>query len=634
MKKKLFALLIFVFAICLVGCKEETEQKIKTESGNTSKTNNPTEIIDVDPFVDFDYNYSILSIEELTLPESFQGKDFVYETNSKDISINGNKIKPREDFEGKAFVSVKWEDKTKEIEINVNAYNPLIRSEYSPKVNEIFTLEFTQEEGMNIEIIHDEKVFDKIDNHNFIPKKAGEFEITLKVNGVSYIATIIVSNNYDFTIEDFALFVEEEVELPINIIEGDISEVSISSMDPVIEINGLKIKGVSEGVAALTVTLGDKVSVVEVNVTELEIVVLNESFEVDYFGTLELQIEYPVFLHEELVFTVSDESVLKVIDGVCYPNKIGKTRIKITLAEHTDIAKSIIVSVTVDPVTIMKSFMLESAKMIKVVKTYGSTVMEQSLIGSVSKYYFGDLNLIEKIVPLSTNEYAGMTANEELLTKLDETGLIRTGILHTETKYITYHDTANNTAGADAENHWKYLVGDYNKNNRARSWHYTVDDKCVIQNIPDDEVTWQGDSYYAYSQSIGIETCINYGINLDIVWHRMGKLCSKLMLKYNMDMNSIYQHNHWCGKDCPHTLRANNLFSYALDMIEAEWIVGKCLSGYNITFESLTPEYLSNDGQIKRAPEINTIVSYRITITNAKGYNETIEGSSLVTPLS
>ena len=324
---------------------------------------------------------------------------------------------------------------------------------------------------------------------------------------------------------------------------------------------------------------------------------------------------------------------MTVENGICYPNKIGKTRIKIYLENHTDVSKSIIVNVTVDPVAIMKSFMLEEALMKKVIKTYGSTVMEQSLLGSVSKYYFGELNLIENIIPYSSEQYIGVVATEELLKQLDETGLVRSGIKQTKINYITYHDTANNTVGADAENHWRYLTGDYNRTTRARSWHYTVDDKRVIQNIPDDEVTWQGDHFIAYSQSIGIETCINYGINLDIVWHRMGKLCGKLMERHGLNMSSIKQHYDWNRKECPHTLRANNLYSYALAMIEAEWIVMKCLQGYTITFESLTPDYLSNDGQIKKAPEVNTIVSYRITITSAKGYNESFEGSCIVKPL-
>ena len=627
--KKINLLFILFIALFLISCAKKEEEKTKTQNEET--------IVLVNPFLDCVTSYQVDPNETVTLPKSFNDINVTYSTESSDITINGNTINVLSNATGSIKVIGKWQDFTQEFTITINDYAKesivIEKTSYDVKVNQEFEISFSYVSEV-VEVVYEFNSNAFTNNNNkFIALREGNYKIVLEATGNKYEIVVNVSKDFDFEIENFEIYIDEEVELPITIIEGDSKDIVLSTDDKVISINGLNIKGISEGVAILNVTMGDKTKVVEVNVKDLEILVLNESLDVDYFNTLELEIVYPEFLNENLVYNVSDESVLKVVDGICYPNKIGKTRIKITLEEHTDISKSIIVNVTVDPVAVMKSFLLDEVKMIKVVKTYGSTVMEQSLLGSVSKYYFGDLNLIEKIVPLSTTDYVDSPATEELLKELDETGLIRTGIKHTETKYITYHDTANNTAGADAENHWKYLIGDYNKNNRARSWHYTVDDKCVIQNIPDDEVTWQGDNFIAYSQSIGIETCINYGINLDIVWHRMGKLCSRLMEKYHLDMSAIIQHNGWNNKDCPHTLRANGLFSYALDMIEAEWIAAKCLSGYTITFESLTPDYLDNTGQIKRAPEVDTLVSFRITITNAKGYNESFESSVLVKPL-
>ena len=601
----------------------------------TEPTKEPT-IEEVNPFQTMEKEYYCYSGDEFELPKSFENVLFDYSAPIE-FELNVNTLKVPADFTGEIIIDVKWKSFEDVFRVNVTRRNTITVETTDVEVieGEEFEIKYSfsdKEEAVNFEYEEEEFLFN---NNKFKAIKAGTFTIKLVFCENSYTINVKVNEKkeYSFDIEDFEIFVGEEIDLPITIISGTLEELSISSKSNVISLDGLKVKGIEEGVAALTITLGDKTRTIEVNVKDLEIEVLNESLDVDYFETLELLVSFPEFLNDNLVFNVSDETVLTVENGICYPNKIGKTRIKIYLENHPDVSKSIIVNVTVDPVAIMKSFMLEEALMKKVIKTYGSTVMEQSLLGSVSKYYFGELNLIENIIPYSSEQYVGVVATEELLKQLDETGLVRSGIKQTKINYITYHDTANNTVGADAENHWRYLTGDYNRTTRARSWHYTVDDKRVIQNIPDDEVTWQGDHFIAYSQSIGIETCINYGINLDIVWHRMGKLCGKLMERHGLNMSSIKQHYDWNRKECPHTLRANNLYSYALAMIEAEWIVMKCLQGYTITFESLTPDYLSNDGQIKKAPEVNTIVSYRITITSAKGYNESFEGSCLVKPL-
>lgn len=641
MKKQLFFFLLFLF-LFMIGCSKPKQETNVPTGEKTPESKSEAKTEDENPLDEIiKSSYEVNSGAKFVAPKEIDEETIKYSSKSDLVEINGCDFLFKQKVDGKVVVTASWKEFTKEIEFSVKKNDPL-----KIKNNEI-EANAGDEFVINYEFNKDEcEVTWKFDNSLFTLEKEEKGIATFKSLKVTtsviiahtefadYEINITVQENYDFTIDDFSVFIGEEVDLPINIISGDASAVTLSSKDSVIEIKDLKIKGISEGVASLEVSMGSKKQVIEVNVKDLDIEVLNETLDVDYFETLELKVVYPEFLNDNLIFTVSDETVLTVENGVCIPSRIGKTRIKISLENHEEISKSIIVNVTVDPVAIMKSMLLDEVLMMKSIKTYGATIMEQKLMGSVSKYYFGPLNLIEKIVPLTSEEYAGQVATEELLAALDEKGLVRSGIKHTETKYITYHDTANNTATADAQSHWTYMIGDYNRTTRARSWHYTVDDKCIIQNIPDDEVTWQGDHYIAYSQSIGIETCINYGCNLDIIWHRMGKLCAKLMEKFHMDMSSIKQHYDWNRKECPHTLRANNLYSYALDMIEAEWIVAKCLSGYTIKFESLTPDYLDDTGQIKRAPEVDTLVSFRITITNAKGYNESFESSVLVKPLS
>lgn len=97
------------------------------------------------------------------------------------------------------------------------------------------------------------------------------------------------------------------------------------------------------------------------------------------------------------------------------------------------------------------------------------------LIGSVSKYLFEDLEIIENLAPL-TNE------NRE--------GIIKPKY------YITVHDTGDSNSDHDAK-FWSDTVKqeDWELGKYGASYQYVVDSKSVYHNIPDDEIAWHaGDS--------------------------------------------------------------------------------------------------------------------------------------------
>ena len=54
---------------------------------------------------------------------------------------------------------------------------------------------------------------------------------------------------------------------------------------------------------------------------------------------------------------------------------------------------------------------------------------------------------------------------------------------------ITIHNTDNDSPGANAAAHAKYMKG-ADAQKRQVSWHYTVDDKFVYQSIPTNEIAW------------------------------------------------------------------------------------------------------------------------------------------------
>ena len=140
------------------------------------------------------------------------------------------------------------------------------------------------------------------------------------------------------------------------------------------------------------------------------------------------------------------------------------------------------------------------------VVTHGENPKErnQLVLGSVLRYSFRNPKMIEEIVPITENKFNGKTATPEMLVEAEKMKLVRSGIKHDALNYIVYHDTGNINPGADAKNHADYMVSNWNKESRARSWHYTVDENVIYHHIPNDEVTWQGDSYDAYARSIGV----------------------------------------------------------------------------------------------------------------------------------
>ncbi len=108
---------------------------------------------------------------------------------------------------------------------------------------------------------------------------------------------------------------------------------------------------------------------------------------------------------------------------------------------------------------------------------------------------------------LPTNNVYGVTFKEMIVPKGNEN--IRPGYAM-EPKYITIHETANTSKGANALNHAKYLDNQARGNtDRSASWHFTVDDKEIYQHLPLNEVGWHAGNKTGNYESIGIEIAVN-----------------------------------------------------------------------------------------------------------------------------
>lgn len=118
-------------------------------------------------------------------------------------------------------------------------------------------------------------------------------------------------------------------------------------------------------------------------------------------------------------------------------------------------------------------------------------------------------------------------------------------------KYITVHNTGNDSKGADAAAHSKYLHGGAGG---STGWHFVVDDLNVIQNIPADEVAYHagdGGNGPGNSTSIGIEICENEDGDLEKAISNAVFLIRQLMEQYKIPLENVVPHQKWNGKYCP-----------------------------------------------------------------------------------
>ena len=124
--------------------------------------------------------------------------------------------------------------------------------------------------------------------------------------------------------------------------------------------------------------------------------------------------------------------------------------------------------------------------------------------------------------------------------------------------YITIHDTANPARGADALAHAMYLKSD-TAANLPVSWHFTADDKRIVQHLPLDEHGWHagdGRNGPGNRSSIGIEICENADGDRAKAEANAAKLVADLLKRLNLPVDRVVQHNRWSGKNCPHLIRA------------------------------------------------------------------------------
>ena len=124
-----------------------------------------------------------------------------------------------------------------------------------------------------------------------------------------------------------------------------------------------------------------------------------------------------------------------------------------------------------------------------------------------------------------------------------------------QAKWLTVHDTANTSAGADALAHARYLKG--SAADVPASWHFTVDEKRVVQHLPLDEIGWHagdGANGPGNTTSVGIEICEHSDGDRAAAEDMALRLIVDLLKLLNLTPEAVVPHKKWTGKNCPRVL--------------------------------------------------------------------------------
>lgn len=122
------------------------------------------------------------------------------------------------------------------------------------------------------------------------------------------------------------------------------------------------------------------------------------------------------------------------------------------------------------------------------------------------------------------------------------------------------------------------------------------------------------------NNGIGIEICVNENDDIYYNYQLASKLVAYLMEKYNLDISSVKPHHYFSGKDCPMTMRKNDLWKHFLYLVEVEMKFRQFKKeGYEFKLLPISKNINSN-GRIKN---LNEELKYQIEITY-KGKKEII----------
>lgn len=395
-------------------------------------------------------------------------------------------------------------------------------------------------------------------------------------------------------------------------VNWSVDNAMVASIDALGELTGLRT-------GVVVVTAATKVNntvlgtfTVTVNGPDyIEVRAENETgvMEVEQEITMDVNV-YPLELADKSVTWSSSNPEIATVSqtGEVTALAVGSVLISATLNANSEIIGTYGLSVlpktqAVDPL----EFILRAntpEPFIQEIVTYGANDYEvgganvrATIISSVSKLFGADHEV--------RVEYMPNYANHSNLAGIN---------------YITIHDTGNTSGTATAQGHVNFLAS-----LPGVSWHYTVDEKEIVQHLPDAKRGSHAGNSTGNNESIGIEMAVNFRADHYRTWQRSARLVAELLVKHNLGLNKVRQHNDWSGKDCPRTLRNAGLYPMFTELIRFEYERLTTYSEYEFEFISHNTEIVSNEGRVINRPLLTTTVSYTVNVTKpGTDYSESI----------
>ncbi len=111
------------------------------------------------------------------------------------------------------------------------------------------------------------------------------------------------------------------------------------------------------------------------------------------------------------------------------------------------------------------------------------------------------------------------------------------------------------------------------------------------------------------NNSIGIESCICEGQDLYYTWQKTAKLVAYLLDSNDLTIDNVKQHHYFSGKNCPQTMRENQMWEHFLSLVVFEKeILNFKKEGYKI-------ELISNSELIEKNGRVKSLDNNYITVT-------------------
>ena len=117
------------------------------------------------------------------------------------------------------------------------------------------------------------------------------------------------------------------------------------------------------------------------------------------------------------------------------------------------------------------------------------------------------------------------------------------------------------------------------------------------------------------NNSVGIEMCVNTSGDIYTSYQVNSQLIADILIRNNLDLTRVKQHNTFDGKNCPQVLLAGNYWAEFMKMIEVNYILQKDYSDVKITMKSDNPDIVADNGRVVNAPSVATTVGYTVTVT-------------------